>query len=117
MKLILAELKSTDDTHMHEKHTEIKAKYASLVDALRKAGWTVHPEVASTVAGHRASALHGNKEELHILEITGRKDQQHTHNCLTYVAIRHAQSIINHTRRKRAALKRQRGDASCHHDI
>ena len=58
MKLVLAELKYTDDMHMHIKHLEIKSKYAPLIVALQAHGWGVHHEVASVVVGHRATSLH-----------------------------------------------------------
>ena len=112
VKLILAEFKFTDDIHMHRKHAEIKTKYAPLVDALRTAGWAVHPEEASIVVGHRASTLHMNKDALHIKGITGKKDQQHAQNSLTDMALRHAEITINHTRTKRATLTRQRDSTS-----
>ena len=73
VNLVLAEFKFTDDIHMHEKDTQMMAKHAPLADALRTAGWAMHPEVASVVVGHRSSALHRNKEAVHLWGLQGKR--------------------------------------------
>ena len=115
VKLIIAELKYTDDMNMHTKHAEIKEKYAPLVRALRTHGWQVHHEVASVVLGHRATALNRNKDAMQTLGITDKKNQQHTQNAMTDEAVRYTQIIVNNTMKKRATLNRRRNNALADH--
>ena len=61
VQIILGELKYTDDEKMEQKHLDAREKYAPLVRRLTGAGWSVHPEVATVVVGHRACVSVENK--------------------------------------------------------
>ena len=115
VKLVIAELKYTDDMNMHTKHIEIKGKYAPLVRALQTHGWQVRHEVASVVIGHRATALNLNKDAMRTLGVTDKKTQQHTQNAMTDEAVSYAQITVNNTSRKRATLNRRRNNVPTDH--
>jgi len=103
IKLILAELKYTDDIKMGAKHVEIVAKYAPLISQLEKAGWVVQPETASIVIGHRSTALLTNQTAFETLGIKSKKARQEINNKLVDVSLRYTRTIVNTTRRFRAA--------------
>jgi hypothetical protein len=103
VKLVLAELKYTDDAKMHIKHDDIMLKYAPLIERLQDAGWKVNPVTASIVIGHRSTALMDNHQAFETLGIKGKKAQQAIQNKLVDISIDYTRRIVNATRRVRAA--------------
>ena len=106
VQIILGELKYTDDEKMAQKHVDAREKYAPLVQRLTDAGWSVQPEVATVVVGHRACVSLANRHSFRILGID-KKQHEQLQGKLAALAARWAASIIRHTRKFRARHAQQ----------
>ena len=105
IKLILGELKYSDDMHTLEKHASAHAIYSGpdkLTGALRGAGWSVDDEIATIVVGHRATVSRRNHQSFEKLGITNKKHRETLHDDLAMSAAVWLRNIIAHTRRFRA---------------
>ena len=104
VKLIMAEVKYSDDMHTVEKHEEAKALYTGpgmLAEKLRQAGWNVEDKIETIVIGHRGVVSKMNLDSFKHLGIA-KKQQEGLQNKLALSAMTWLRNIISLTRRARA---------------
>ena len=104
IKLIMAEVKYSDDMHTVEKHEEAKALYTGpgrLAEKLQQAGWNVEDKIETIVIGHRGVVSKLNLDSFKNLGIA-KKQQEGLQNKLALSAMTWLRNIVALTRRARA---------------
>ena len=104
IKLIMAEVKYSDDMCTLDKHTQAKGLYTGpgkLAAKLKTAGWNVKDELETVVIGHRGVVSKQNLDAYKNLGIAKGK-QEGLQNRLALSAITWLRSIVSLTRRARA---------------
>jgi hypothetical protein len=107
IKLIMAEVKYSDDMHTLEKHEEAKNLYSGpgkLAEKLMEAGWNVEDKVETIVVGHRGVVSKKNLDSFKTLGIA-KNQQEGLQNKLALSAMTWLRNIVSLTRRVRARKK------------
>ena len=110
IKLIMAEVKYSDDMHTLEKHEEAKNRYTGpgkLAEKLLEAGWNVEDKIETIVIGHRGVVSKKNLDSFKTLGIA-KNQQEVLHNKLALSAMTWLRNIVSLTRRVRARKKAPR---------
>ena len=98
IKLILGEVKYSNDMHTLEKHEAAHGIYSGpykLTGALREAGWNVDDEVATIVVGHRATVSRRNLQSFEQLGITRKVEREKLQEDLAMSVANWLRSIID----------------------
>jgi hypothetical protein len=106
VRLLLVEVKYTDDLKTLEKHAEALNIYSGpqkLTGLLENAGWKIEHNFPTVVVGHRAVVSLSNKQNYAKMGITGKKEQSALQEELGISAARWARDINTITRQKRAS--------------
>jgi len=106
IKLILAEVKYSDDMHTLEKHEEAKNVYTGpgkLASKLTEAGWNVEDKIEAIVTGHRGVVSKKNLDIYKNLGIASNR-QEGLQDKLALSTMTWLRNIVSFTKRVRARV-------------
>eukprot|EP00959_Pyramimonas_sp_CCMP1952_P036495 763899-Pyramimonas_sp.AAC.2 len=110
VRIRIGELACTSDLQSSKTVSRKRAKYRSLVLALREAGWNVVDTVHVVTVGVRGTVPLANRAELGCLGITTRKEQLPVQRAMAREAIKHLNIIVRQWQEtERPKGKQERG--------